>query len=199
MKRYKLLKNLPFAKAGTLFTRNTFKSKDGLSDYDYLETRILLDGNQDETCFGIKRNYFINNFDEWFEEVKEPEQIYHVDNLGGYVSKIDKNQLAILPVLIANLKSIGNYFETEEEAKKYLEYLKAKTIIKQDVKGFKPDWDNKDETKYWGYWDFYHNKLDYDWDYGAKRAEILFKTIKDIEDSFTEHPDEWKIYLTYEQ
>lgn len=199
MKRYKLLKDLPFAKAGTLFTRNTFKSKDGLSDYDYLETSILLDGYQDETVFGIKRNYFINNFDKWFEEIKEPEQIYYVDNLGGYVSKIDKNQLAIFPTLIANLKSIGNYFETEEEAEKYLEYLKAKAIIKQDTKGFKPDWTNYDEQKYLGFWDLDEDKLDWLPRNIFIEATIYFKSREDIEESFEKHTEEWRIYLTYEQ
>lgn len=198
-KKYRLLKDLPFAKAGALFTRNTFKSKDGLSDYDYLETSILLDGYQDETVFGIKRNYFINNFDEWFEEIKEPEQIYYVDNLGGYVSKIDKNQLAIFPTLIANLKSIGNYFETKEEAEKYLEYLKAKTIIKQDAKGFEPNWKYGVQKKYYGYWDFYHKKFGSSYAPFNKNSEIYFKSEEDIKESFKKHPEEWKTYLTYEQ
>ena len=199
MKRYKLLKNLPFAKAGTIFRRISFKSKDSLSDYDYLETNILLDGNQDETVFSIKRNYFINNFDEWFEEVKELEQIYYVDNLGGYVSKIEKNQFAIFPALIANLKSIGNYFETREEAKKYLEYLKAKEIIKQDTKGFKPDWEYGVQKKYYGYWDFYHKKFGSSYALFNKNSEIYFKSEEDIEESLKKHPEEWKTYLTYDQ
>ena len=199
MKRYKLLKNLPFAKAGTIFRRISFKSKDGLSDYDYLETNILLDGNQDETVFSIKRNYFINNFDEWFEEIKEPEQIYYVDNLGGYVSKIDKNQFAIFPALIANLKSIGNYFETREEAEKYLEYLKAKAVIKQDTKGFKPDWKNKTQAKYFGCWDSLMERKRFDYEYTFKNSEIYFQSEEDIKESFEKHPEEWKTYLTYDQ
>lgn len=199
MKRYKLLKNLPFAKAGTIFKRISFKSKDGLSDYDYLETNILLEGNQDETVFSIKRNYFINNFDEWFEEIKEPEQIYYIDNLGGYVSKIEKNRSAIFPTRIANLKSIGNCFETEEEAEKYLEYLKAKEIIKQDAKGFKPDWNNGDETKFFGYWDFILEEPGHGLDYRAKTPNIYFQSPKDIKESFKKHPNEWRTYLTYEQ
>lgn len=199
MKRYKLLKNLPFAKAGTIFRRISFKSKDGLSDYDYLETNILLDGNQDETVFSIKRNYFINNFDEWFEEVKEPEQIYYVDNLGGYVSKLEKHLLNSFPTLIANLKSIGNYFETEEEAKKYLEYLKAKIIIKQDAKGFNPNWEDKDENRFMGCWDFKRKKARFDYGDAFKTPEIYFKSREDISESFEKHPEEWKTYLNYEQ
>ena len=195
MKRYKLLKNLPFAKAGTIFRRISFKSKDGLSDYDYLETNILLEGNQDETVFSIKRNYFINNFDEWFEEIKEPEQIYYVDSLGGYVSKLEKHLLNSFPTLIANLKSIGNYFETREEAGKYLEYLKAEAIIKQDAKGFKPDWKNNDEKKYLGFWDFDEDKLDWLPRNIFKEATIYFKSREDIEESFEKHPEEWRTYF----
>lgn len=205
MKRYKLLKNLPFAKAGTIFRRISFKSKDGLSDYDYLETNILLDGNQDETVFSIKRNYFINNFDEWFEEVKELEQIYYVDNLGGYVSKIEKNQFAIFPALIANLKSIGNYFESEEEAKKYLEYLKAKTIIKEDSKGVHFYWKDVSRVKYYGVWNCQpdilnrHLGLEYRETITDRASTIFFNSKKDIKESFEKHPEEWKTYLTYEQ
>lgn len=205
MKKYKLLKDLPFAKAGTLFTRNTFKSKDGLSDYDYLETSILLDGYQDETVFGIKRNYFINNFDEWFEEIKEPEQIYYVDNLGGYVSKIDKNQLAIFPTLIANLKSIGNYFKTEEEAEKYLAYLRAKAIIKEDAKGANFDWTDISRVKYYGVWnckpDILNKQLGLEYrKVITDRASIIyFNSKEDIKESFKKHPEEWKTYLTYDQ
>lgn len=197
MKRYKLLKDLPFAKAGTVFTRNTFKSKDGLSDYDYLETSILLDGDQDETAFGIKRNYFVNNFDDWFEEIKEPEQYYSINILKATVEKVMKTHYSEWAV--ENLKSLGLLFENREEAEKYLEYLKAKVVIKQDAKGFKPDWNNKDEYKYWGYWNFSENGFDYRCDYDGKPTGIVFRSIKDIKESFKKHPEEWKTYLTYEQ
>ena len=196
MKRYKLLKDLPFAKAGTLFTRNTFKSKDGLSDYDYLETSILLDGYQDETVFGIKRNYFVNNFDDWFEEVGEPEWVYYINAFGGVVDDV---RVANLPGVRANLKSTGNYFKTREEAEKYLAYLKAKAIIKQDTKGFKPDWEYGVQKKYYGYWDFYHKKFGSSYALFNKNSEIYFKSEEDIKESFKKHYEEWKTYLTYEQ
>lgn len=194
MKRYKLLKDLPFAKAGTLFTRNTFKSKDGLSDYDYLETSMLLDGDQDETCFGLKRNYFINNFDEWFEEIKEPKKYYYILDIWGVY-----NEKYEVESLLKNRKEIGNYFETEEEAEKYLEYLKAKTIIKQDTKGFKPNWNNEGEKKFFGSWNFQRKEVYWNYEYINKYVEIYFKTNEDIEESFEKHSEEWKTYLTYEQ
>ena len=196
-KKYRLLRDLPFAKAGTVFTRNTFKSKDGLSDYDYLETSILLDGNQDETVFGIKRNYFVNNFDDWFEEVGEPEWVYYINEFGGDVNSV---RVADIPGIRANLKSTGNYFETKEEAEKYLKYLKAKAIIKQDTKGFEPNWTDEVENRYRGCWDLKKGTTSWIYEFGAfKEPLIFFKSVEDIEESFKKHPNEWKVYLTYEQ
>jgi hypothetical protein len=68
---YKLLKDLPYAKAGEVFERVTHKSEDGLSDYDYLEIKKRVKDGEDEVNFGIKYNYFLNNFDDWFEEIPE--------------------------------------------------------------------------------------------------------------------------------
>ena len=186
MKRYKLLKDLPFAKAGDIFKGELEYGTTVLSpeDYENYEHKLSSDEFWD--------------FDEWFEEIKEPEQIYYVDNLGGYVSKIEKNQLAIFPTLIANLKSIGNYFETREEAEKYLAYLKAKEVIKKDAKGFKPDW-NDDETKYSGYWDYFYEKFNSTSTCLVKDTTIYFKSEEDIKESFEKHPEEWETYLNYEQ
>lgn len=187
MKRYKLLKDLPFAKAGDEFKEMHDDGRIVLAPEEWDQHRHEIDIND------------IENFDEWFEEIKELEQIYYVDNLGGYVSKIEKNQLAIFPTLIANLKSIGNYFETEEEAEKYLEYLKAKEVIKQDIKGFKPNWRNKTQAKYFGCWDSLMERKRFDYEYIFKNSEIYFQSEEDIKESFVKHPEEWKTYLTYKQ
>lgn len=195
MKRYKLLKDLPFAKAGTVFTRNTFKSKDGLSDYDYLETHILLDGDQDETYFSLQRNYFINNFDKWFEE--EPKLYFTIDFFRKEIAKVSEKE--VMGYAIDNVKSLGLLFETKEEAEKYLEYLKAKVIIKQDIKGFKPDWKNIGEEKYYGEWDFDNSAPRIGLLNNFKEPQIYFKSYEDIKESYKKHPKEWKTYLTYEQ
>ncbi|QXT26478.1 MAG: hypothetical protein HXK95_03605 [Candidatus Nanogingivalaceae bacterium] len=188
MKRYKLLKDLPFAKAGEEFKEMHNDGRIVLAPEDWDQHRHEIDIND------------IKNFDEWFEEIKELEQIYYVDSLGGYVSKIEKNRSAIFPTRIANLKSIGNYFETEEEAKKYLAYLKAKAIIKEDTKGFKPDWNNEDENRYRGCWDLKKDTTIWMYESGAFREPLIFfKSVKDVKESFEKHPNEWRTYLTYEQ
>ena len=90
-------------------------------------------------------------------------------------------------------------FDTWLEADRKLAYLKAKAIIKQDTKGFKPDWAKFQEAKYCGVWNFDREKIEYfAWDV-YKSSDIFFKSIEDIEESFKKHPKEWKTYLTYEQ
>lgn len=131
MKQYKLLKDLPFAKAGEIFKRHTFKSKDGLSDYDYFEICKLKHGEINETAFGIKRNEFIDNLDEWLEEIKEPEFFYYIDEKG----LIAKMRTDYRHADIHLRKAIGNYFETEEEAEEHLEWLKARAVLLEDTKG----------------------------------------------------------------
>ena len=95
-------------------------------------------------------------------------------------------------------KTMGNYFKTREEAGECLSYLKARAIIKQDTKGFKPDWSNY-EHKFCGAWDLLSNRLFFHPVMTSKQSTIYFRTKEDIEESFKKHPDEWKTYLTYNQ
>lgn len=95
-------------------------------------------------------------------------------------------------------KAFGNYFKTREEAGDCLAYLKARAIIKQDTKGFKPDWSNY-EHKFCGAWDLLNNRLFFHPIMTSRQSTIYFRTKEDIEESFAKHPDEWKTYLTYNQ
>lgn len=181
MKKYKLLKDLPFAKAGDIFK--------GELEYG---TTVLFPEDYENYKHKLSSDEFWD-FDEWFEEVVE--EFYYIDEKGIISTVLEDYRHTDIHLR----QAIGNYFKTKEEAEKHLEYLKAKEVIRQDTKGFKPNWNNYDEVKYYGYWDFYKNKLDYDWDYETKRVEIFFKTIEDVKESFEKHPKEWKTYLTYEQ
>lgn len=105
------------------------------------------------------------------------------------------------------MRELGVLFNTWLEADRKLAYLKAKEIIKQDTKGFKPDWSNKEQYKYYGYWDFERGFKNYfeggkpSWDslQTTKESNFYFESWEDIEESFEKHPKEWKTYLTYEQ
>lgn len=176
MKKYKLLKDIPFAKAGDIVEMwsdgtMAFAGEPNLPRFNKEDVRM---------------------FPLWFKEVED----YFYITTDGSVWLCPKNKDKELD---KNRKAIGNYFETIEEAEKYLEFLKAKTIIKQDTNGFKPNWNDKNEEKYYGFW-----SLEYDtanWAYQVKTNKeplIYFKSQADILGSFEKHPDEWKTYLLYE-
>lgn len=191
MKKYKLLKDLPFAKAGEIFIRET----DEKADIDYVEISKRVNANDyDETRFGLKTNFFLNNFDEWFEEIKE---YYVINPVFGEILKTKDNSYSDLQ--IRNMRELGVLFDTWLEADRKLAYLKAKAIIKQDTKGFKPDWKNPSQKRFFGYYNLIDKKLNYSNAGENMESKIFFKTEEDIKESFKKYPKEWKAYLTYEQ
>ena len=124
MKRYKLKKDTPAFKAGT-------------------ECYIEEAGNM-VPCRGI--SYTIVHKDqleknpnilaEWFEEIKEstrwkPEenQKYYFLDSNGYVY----NNIWAGDSIDRNRSDIGNCFQTEEEAEKVVEYLKALAVVRGDA------------------------------------------------------------------
>ena len=182
MKRYKLLKDMPFAKAGETFGLHRGGIKDCIT---------LFKGDEDVYTIKIGENVS-EMFNEWFEEIRE---YFYIDSKGDIeYSKNEWNE-----DVVEDHKLIGNYFETKEEAEKYLKYLKAKVIIKQDTKGFKPDWKDIAEDKYYGFWDSSAKKLDWIRISILQDDRIYFETKNDIKESFEKHPEEWKAYLTYEK
>lgn len=181
-KSYRLLKDLPFAKAGEIF-----------------ESRILDDGKE-YMFWGEIKIQNIKNFDEWFEEIKEPKIFFTIDIYKSKFKEINTDYYSGWSALeVKNIKDLGLLFKTKEEIDKFIAYLKAKAIIKQDTKGFKPNWNNEGEKKFFGSWNFQRKEVYWDYEYINKYVEIYFKTNEDIEESFEKHSEEWKTYLTYEQ
>lgn len=190
-KKYRLLWDLPFAEAGEIFTRGT----DLRNGIDYIEIyKKANPEDYEETCFGFKMNFFLDNFEEWFEELPDLNEYFYITDDGKVDFVVEENHN-----LSQRRMAIGNIFKTQEEAEKRIEYLKAKTVIKEDRKGFKPNWQDEDEYKYSAYWSNRRNKPEYDADYMEKEPTIMFKSQNDIEESFKKHPEEWETYLTYEQ
>ena len=197
MKRYKLLKDMPFTKAGETFGLH----RGGIKDYI-----TLFKGDEEVYTIQVGENVS-EMFDEWFEEVKEPElpkEFFYI--VRGKIGKVEYLTFSLnedtkqeYRNIIEEEKSVGNYFETKEEAEKYLAYLKAKAVIKEDTKGFKPDWKDIAEDKYYGFWDSSAKKLDWIRISILQDDRIYFETRNDIKESFEKHPEEWKTYLTYER
>lgn len=195
MKRYKLLKDLPFAKAGDILSLKRSQ------EYGYFKLcKDRSNPRSIELYEGIVEG-FIDNFDEWFEEIEEPKIFFTIDIYKSKFKEINTDYYSGWSALeVKNIKDLGLLFKTVEKTKKYLEYLKAKAIIKKDAKGFKPDWNNEDENRYRGCWDLKKDTTIWMYESGAfKEPLIFFKSVKDIKESFEKHPNEWRTYLTYEQ
>lgn len=122
-------------------------------------------------------------------------KFYHTITADGHIESHDYDDLNLSLDLE---KEIGNHFETTKETQECIAYLKARAIIKQDTKGFKPDWSNYDH-KFCGAWDLLNNRLFFHPIMTSKQSTIYFRTKEDIEESFAKHPKEWKTYLTYNQ
>ena len=194
MKRYKLLKDLPFAKVGDIL------SLERSQEYGYFKLcKDRSNPRSIELYEGIVEG-FIDNFDEWFEEIKEPKIFFTIDIYKSKFKEINTDYHSGWSALeVKNIKDLGLLFKTKEEIDKFIAYLKAKAIIKQDTKGFKPNWNNEGEKKFFGSWNFQRKEVYWNYEYINKYVEIYFKTNEDIEESFEKHSEEWKTYLTYEQ
>ena len=124
MKRYKLKRDLPTFNVGEIFylsdAGNLFRESDNVPAYGW--TMI---------------NKFPNILTDWFEEIKEstrwkPEMghdYYYISGDGHvYDNSWDDSQF-----VDRGRFEIGNCFQTEEEAEKVSEYLKALAVVRRDA------------------------------------------------------------------
>lgn len=202
MKRYKLLKDLPYAKAGEVFERKIHKSKNGLSDYDYLEIRKRVNIGEDETRFGIQYNGFLNNFNEWFEEVKETgwkpktgDKYWYIADCGIVVCNAWRNGI------IDNARyELGNCYRTEEEAEHAKKVQIARTKIKRSS-NFVPDWDNKCQEKFFVYLNHFAKYLDVGntVSYNTIGQIVFYQTRKDAERAIEEFRQDYFLHFGVEQ
>ena len=182
MKRYKLKRDLPTFKAGDRFvlidSGSLIHESDGVVAYSW----TTLDK-------------FPNILTDWFEEINEStrwkpdrnQKYYYLGNSGSVYydtwangSPIDNGRF-----------EIGNCFQTEEEAKKAAEYLKAIAIVRGDattkfVKG-KRNW--------YVYYDAVYKWLDVMPNFSDIKYGIFdlpyFATIEDARRSIEQHKNEW--------
>ena len=202
--KYKLLKDLPFAKAGEVFERVTYKSKDGLSDYDYFKTSKREKDGEDEVLFTIDYNYFLDNFDEWFEKIEEPttsvrrtpkmgEAYFYVDEYGNVEREIWDND-----GVDNELLAMGFVRLTPEEAAEARDRRLAEVRLRQ-TSDFKPDFEDSR-----GGWVVYYNYKDkelysYDTDYDDSGETIRYATEEDSRKSIRENREDWLKYFGVEE
>lgn len=194
MKRYKLLKDTLTVKAGAIF-----EEEGALDDEKKLRlVQVTKDGCQFGPWVVIRD---IINFDDWFEEVEEPgykrwraeenDEYYTINRIGCVCRSRDTRQ----PEDDYRYKT-GSYGRTAEELEAKLKYDIARQVLLDDAKGFKPDWEDVRQTKYYGCYGHEYKYLRVSYDYRCQdQGAIYFKTRKDLEESFEKHRKEWLIVL----
>lgn len=90
---------------------------------------------------------------------------------------------------------LGNYFKTNEEAGKALDWLKALTILRDDTKGFKPNWGEISQTKYRVAYRHINGQLYVDWSTEIQHGTIYFASREDAEASIKAHKKEWLTFF----
>lgn len=203
MRRFKLLQDLPGFLAGTIFyTKDDedsdkkhlyIKSIDKPSGYSVYGTVIITD-----TGIGIDA---IKN---WLKELPEEkkrwradrnETYYYIESFGDVNG--DEEEGARIDT---DRYNIGNYFKTREEAQAVADYLKALATVRDDAKGFKPDWSKSDEQSRWIV-AFAHKILPPrpevigDWNLDRQFNSVFglpyFRTENDAKESIEKHKAEW--------
>lgn len=200
MKRYKLLKDLPYAKAGEIFERITHKSEEGLSDYDYLEVRKRVRVGEDETRFGIKYNYFLDNFNEWFEEIQEEstDSIHWKPKNGDKCFILENANIrpAVYTGMLCDYNAwrTGKIFRTQEECEKARDRELAEVRLRR-TSTFSPDFEHG------------HGGWVVQYDYIARRPmmfmapfenngePVRYGTVEEAEKSIKENWEDWLTYF----
>lgn len=191
--KYKLLKDTPTIKAGTIFEEVT-------SDYDELKelVRITPIGAKTSPQFTIQD---IDNFDEWFEEIEEPTDSIHwkpkhgdeyfwIDECGSILpgtfyrdSLYDQQRLAF-----------GFVYRTIEEAEKARERRLAEVRLRQ-TSDFKPDFENG-KGGYVICYDYNSKELrTYDIGDEDSGEPVHYATKEEARKSIKENREDWLIYF----
>lgn len=205
MKRYKLLKDLPYARAGEVFERNTHKNKDGLSDYDYLEIKKRVKVGEDEVRFGIKYNHFLDNFDEWFEEIQGPTDSIHWKPVIGeeYWSfhsdgGISHNFCTGCYWDTARYK-MGRTYRTKEECIRARNRELAEARLRR-TSTFEPDWEDGLQIKYVVIFNHVMNRLEvHELTFEDLGLPVYFESEVSAMKSIRENEQDWKIYFGIEE
>lgn len=186
MKRYKLLKDLAGLKAGSTLYLNELGSLVA----------------EDKTTIVFLAN-FIHHYSlldsDWFEEIpeeykrwraKEGEWYWCVKSDGGVYDDCE-----IRIGIDDGRYGLGNYFKTEEEAQKAADWLRAFAILRDDTKGFKPDWEDAQQDKWYVCYNHAAKMLDCG---GARMFQsecLYFPTQEDAEASIKNHKQEWLTFF----
>lgn len=100
----------------------------------------------------------------------------------------------------------GNCFKTAEEVVRTAKWLRVLKVLKEDTKGFDPDWEDEKQQKWYVMYNFRFATYGSD-DMGlyaaytksVKSSIIYFATKKDAKDSIKKHKKEWLTFFNVEE
>ena len=191
--KYKLLKDTPTIKAGTIFEEVT-------SDYDELKelVRVTPIGAKTSPQFTIQD---IDNFDEWFEKMEDSihyqprngEKVFCLNEEGDIYSFTFNDLLSHHKRL-----AFGFVYRTIEEAQKARERRLAEVRLRQ-TSDFKPDFEdaNGGWTVYYSYKDKKMNSFFAGYDDAGEI--VCYETKEDAEKSIEENREDWLKYFGIEE
>ena len=187
--KYKLLKDTPTIKAGTI-------SEEVTSDYDELKelVRITPIGAKTSPQFTIQD---IDNFDEWFEKIEDNihyqprngEKVFCLNEEGDIYSFTFNDLLSHHKRL-----AFGFVYRTIEEAQKVRERRLAEVRLRQ-TSDFKPDFENGKG----GWIVFYDHEGEtlsmFEIDCYDSGEPVHYATREDARKSIKENREDWMIYF----
>lgn len=191
--KYKLLKDTPTIKAGTIFEEIVSMS-DGTRE---LAVAVPGEDIPEDPQFAIQD---IDNFDEWFEEMEEPTDSIHwkpkKDDEYFWMNSYGETQPDVWDgdsIDIMRL-ALGMIYRTEEECERARERKLAEVRLRQ-TSNFKPDFKNGKGG--WAvYYDHGHETLAVceldDCDAGEP---VRYATREEAKKSIEENEQDWKIYF----
>ena len=190
--KYKLLKDTPTIKAGTIFEEIVSMS-DGTRE---LAVAVPGEDIPEDPQFAIQD---IDNFDEWFEEIQEPvDSVYWKPKIGDRCFILENAN--IRPTAYTgmlrdyNAWRTGRVFRTKGECEKALDRELAEVRLRK-TSNFEPDFEDCR-----GGWVVYYNYKDkelyaYDTDYDDSGEIVRYATKEEAEKSIRENREDWLIYF----
>lgn len=196
MKRYKLLKDTPTIKAGTIFEK-VVRGVDGIKG----SAVVVPIGANTDFQWTIKD---IDNFDEWFEEIEELTDSIHwkpkKDDEYFWMNSYGETQPDVWDgdSIDSMRLALGMVYRTEEECEEARERRLAEVRLRQ-TSDFKPDFEDSR-----GGWVVYYNYKDkelysYDTDYDDSGETIRYATEEDSRKSIKENREDWLKYFGVEE
>ena len=195
--KYKLLKDTPTIKAGTIF-EEIVNMSDGTRE---LTVAVPGEDTPQDPQFTIQD---IDNFDEWFEEIKEPVDSIHwtpkKDDEYFWMNSYGETQPDVWDgdSIDSMRLALGMVYRTEEECEKARDRKLAEVRLRR-TSDFEPDFENGNGGYVVSY-DYINKKLDCSDSFWNNSGEpVHYATKEDAKKSIRENERDWKIYFGVEE